>query len=162
MALELVIRSELLAVHRELLTQEKASSGLASAKATCGAPAHSCTGELRSVWLSLHPWSPPSTARSAARSNSNKVGCLRCCAAREFLQSCARITRGNGGHGPRAAAPPGLIDRNSQWHHQTPLPTEKWLQAANMSWTSKRQLQAVVTFFIGRFVQNPGCSCRSP
>jgi hypothetical protein len=30
-------------------------------------------------------------------------------------------------------------ERNSQWHHQTPLLTEKWLQAANMSWT-KRQL----------------------
>jgi hypothetical protein len=37
-------------------------------------------------------------------------------------------------------------ERNSQWHHQTPLLTETRIQAANMSWT-KRQLQAVVTFF---------------
>jgi hypothetical protein len=37
-------------------------------------------------------------------------------------------------------------EKNSQWHHQTPLLTEKRFQAANRSWT-KRQLQAVVTFF---------------
>jgi hypothetical protein len=48
-------------------------------------------------------------------------------------------------------------ERNSQWH-QTPLLTEKRFQAANRSWT-KRQLQAVVTFFIGRLVQNPSYSC---
>jgi hypothetical protein len=35
---------------------------------------------------------------------------------------------------------------NSQWHHNTPLLTEKRFQAANRSWT-KRQLQAVVIFF---------------
>jgi hypothetical protein len=52
-------------------------------------------------------------------------------------------------------------ERNSHWHHQTPLLTEKRFQAANRSWT-KRQLQAVVTFFTGRFVQNPSCSCCSP
>jgi hypothetical protein len=47
-------------------------------------------------------------------------------------------------------------ERTSQWHHQTPLLTEKRFQDANRSWT-KRQLQAVVFFFIGRFVQTPGC-----
>jgi hypothetical protein len=35
-------------------------------------------------------------------------------------------------------------ERNSQWHHQTHLFTEKRFQAANRSW-AKRQLQAVVT-----------------
>jgi hypothetical protein len=65
----LVVRIELLVVHRELLTQEK-GSGLVPAKATCGAIALGCAGELRSVWLSLHQSSPPSTARSAALSNT--------------------------------------------------------------------------------------------
>jgi hypothetical protein len=60
-----------------------------------------------------------------------------------------------------ASARKKKAERNSQWHHQTPLLTEKRFQAANRSWT-KRQLQAVVIFFIGRFVQNPSCSCCSP
>jgi hypothetical protein len=42
-----------------------------------------------------------------------------------------------------ASARKKKTERNSQWHHQTPLLTEKRLQAANRSWI-KRQLQAVV------------------
>jgi hypothetical protein len=41
------------------------------------------------------------------------------------------------------------------------LLAENRFEAANISWT-KRQLLAVVTFFIGRFVQNPGRSCCLP
>jgi hypothetical protein len=48
---------------------------------------------------------------------------------------------------PEFASTKKKAERNSQWHHQTPLLTEKRFQAANKSWTKKEATPGRRNFF---------------